>query len=129
MKKDTFVNLDLLYEQMDRMLGDLNMKVCSAGNWLEGKEYSEEWIPEGVKRKIGYSKEANQRARDLLSEIQLIFSEFKKKGNRKPPKPSSERHRIEYLQIIKGGLYQPPEPIIVKDSDILSEAVRLSWTS
>jgi len=113
MKRDTFVNLDLLYEQLDKPLEELDTKVFWAKRWLDEEYASSQWIPARVERNIDRSMQESQEALSLISEIKEILAQFKKDSLEKPERISCESSspRIKHMKVIMGGLYHGPEKI------------------
>lgn len=124
MTKDTFVNLNLFYEEIIDPLNDLETKVIWAKGWLNDECFNNCWISKDAKIKINYSIQESEKALGLISEIQKILLEFNKKGSRKSARVPQQNPRISHMKVIRGGLYKPPEVTI---TGILSGAGR-AWT-
>ncbi|MCX5827661.1 MAG: hypothetical protein NTV58_06635 [Deltaproteobacteria bacterium] len=122
MTKDTFINLNLLYEAIDGPLEEIHTKGFWAKRWLEPCPENE-WVPKRVAANIERSMEESEKAMELIREIQEIISEFKGKIRRKPAKVPQQKNRITHLNVVKGALYSPPQ---VVDNDFLSDKFK-AW--
>ena len=120
MRKDTFVNLDLLYEKIDKLLEDMDTKVFMAKHWLEFESkpncLDSCWVPDEVKSDIERSKEESEKAKALLKEIRIIMCDFKMKKHQKPANVISERVRVGHMNVIYGGQYKSMVPRIKDDA-------------
>lgn len=122
--KDTFVNLNLLYEEIDAILEKLDTKMAAAGIWLDERHMENDWLPEEVKTHIGYAYADNKKAREMVEDIKEIFLDFKRKSRNKPALALKQKSRIRHLNVHKGGLYSPPEVVKVVEDDLISDSFK-----
>jgi len=126
MTKDTFVNLNLLYEEIEATLIKFNDKTRDAERWLDSDTLRNEWMPSEARTYIQYVLADITKAKVLAANIQEILLDFKMKGRRKPARVASGKPRIAHMNVIKGGIYKPAEVITDGADDILSETFK-AW--
>ena len=106
-KKDTFVNLNMLYEQIDKPLNELRDRIERCDRWLESDCITDGWLPENEKQHIKCAIEESKEALEMISKIENIIYGFRKKACQAQTRKLISGMRIAHLGAIRGGLYKP----------------------
>jgi len=124
MSKSTFINADLLYQQIDALLGDLNADILMAGCSIDKKpRCGYDCIPQEIQDNIRSSIRRYKEARDKIQKIRDTFTAFKQQhSKRSKAKVQKESKLIEHLTVITGDLYHPPR--LNPSQDILSDTFK-----
>ncbi len=105
--KDTFVNLNMLYEQIDKPLNKLREKIEQAERWLGSDCISDCWLPEKEKEYIKWATEDSKEALGMISKIENIIYGFREKACQTSTRSLIPRTRIDHLNVVRGGQCKP----------------------
>ncbi|MEN6621544.1 MAG: hypothetical protein ABFD50_08365 [Smithella sp.] len=120
-KNQTFVNLDLFYNQAESPLKKLDEKINNAKFWIS--EALDGITSNNLKKStVRWAHDDCEEARNLIKDIDKIFHALKQRTEeKKKAKVNQEYKKIEYLTVLTGGHYKPPETRIIEEDDILSD--------
>jgi len=117
--KDTFVNLNMLYEQIDKPLNELRERVEQAERWLRSDCINDCWLPEKEKQHIKWAIGDSKEALEMISKIENIIYGFREKACQTSTRSLIPRTRIDHLNVVRGGQCKPLQR---PNDDILTPA-------
>jgi len=117
----TFVNLDLLYRQLEPTVDKLRSNVSWASRHLTDDSFRSIWLSKEAKSTLQTIRDNHEKVIEATEETINILNLFKRKGRKKAALTAARgKFVVEHVDVIKGGLYKPPQR--PNDDDILTAA-------
>ncbi|MGV8059805.1 MAG: hypothetical protein AB2L12_17565 [Smithellaceae bacterium] len=106
----TFVNLDLLYRQLEPAVGKLRSNVSWVSRHLTDDSFRSIWLSKEAKSTLKTIRDNHEKVIEATEETINVLNLFKRKGRKKAAfnTTSCGKFEVGYVNVLNGGLYSPP---------------------